>query len=141
MEQGFQTSVDPAKRPLYRGVETVRQVLPSFFALAAARATAGPAPDQATQLSDALRVAYCQPAVGAFFNFELADEREPGRLAVRAALDRPDAEAVVRGPSRPPSGPSPPGGSTAHITPGCPRRRASRSGFTTTPEARRLPAR
>ena len=75
MEQGFQTSVDPAKRPLYRGVETDRQVLPSFFALAAARATAGPAPDQATQLSDALHVAYCQPAVGAFFNFELADER------------------------------------------------------------------
>ena len=30
-----------SKRPLYRGVETVRQVLPSFFALAAARATAG----------------------------------------------------------------------------------------------------
>jgi hypothetical protein len=75
MEQGFQTAVDPVKRPLYRGIETVGQVLPSFFALAAARRTAGLAPDQATQLSDALRVAYCQPAVGAFFNFELADER------------------------------------------------------------------
>jgi hypothetical protein len=75
MEQGFQTAVDPAKRPLYRGIETVGQVLPSFFALAAERSTAGLAPDQATQLSDALRVAYCQPAVGAFFNFELADER------------------------------------------------------------------
>jgi hypothetical protein len=75
MEQGFQTFVDPAKGPLYRGAETVRQVLPAFFALAAARTTAALAPDQATQLSDALQVAYCQPAVGAFFNFELADER------------------------------------------------------------------
>ena len=36
--------------------------------------TTGLAPDQATQLSDALQLAYCQPAVGAFFNFELADE-------------------------------------------------------------------
>jgi hypothetical protein len=74
MEQGFQTTVDPAKGALYRGRETDRQLLPPFFALAAARATGGLAPDQATQLSDALQLAYCQPAVGAFFNFELADE-------------------------------------------------------------------
>ncbi len=77
MEQGFQTSVDPAKRSLYRGAETAGQLLPPFFG-AAARTAAGLAPDQATQLSDALRVAYCQPAVGAFFNFELADERNLG---------------------------------------------------------------
>jgi hypothetical protein len=74
MEQGFQTAVEPAKATLYRGAETDRQLLPAFFALAAARATDQPAPDQATQLSDALDLAYCQPAVGAFFNFELADE-------------------------------------------------------------------
>jgi hypothetical protein len=30
--------------------------------------------DQAAQLSDAVRLAYCQPYVGAFFNFLLADE-------------------------------------------------------------------
>jgi hypothetical protein len=30
--------------------------------------------DQATQLGDAVRLAYCQPYVGAFFNFLLADE-------------------------------------------------------------------
>jgi hypothetical protein len=30
--------------------------------------------DQASQLTDAIRVAYCQPAVGGFFNFLLADE-------------------------------------------------------------------
>jgi hypothetical protein len=41
---------------------------------------AGAAPDvrdQAVQLRDALLLAYCQPEVGAFFNFELLDE---GRL-------------------------------------------------------------
>jgi hypothetical protein len=31
-------------------------------------------PDQASQLTDAIRLAYCEPAVGAFFNFLLADE-------------------------------------------------------------------
>jgi hypothetical protein len=30
--------------------------------------------DQARQLSDALKLAYCQPAVGALFDFELMDE-------------------------------------------------------------------
>jgi hypothetical protein len=78
MEQGFQTTIDPTKGPLYRGTETDRQVLPPFFALAAAAPSTGPAPDQATQIDDALQVAYCQPAVGAFFNFELADERNLG---------------------------------------------------------------
>ena len=33
-------------------------------------------PDQASQLTDAIRLAYCQPAVGAFFNFLLADEAD-----------------------------------------------------------------
>jgi hypothetical protein len=71
MEQGFQTTIPPAKTSLYRGTENDRPVLPPFFAQVAA---GGPAPDQATQLADALQVAYCQPAVGAFFNFELMDE-------------------------------------------------------------------
>ena len=75
MEQGFQTTIDPTKVSLYRGTETVRQVLTPFFALAASAPSTGPARDQATQISDALQVAYCQPTVGAFFNFELADER------------------------------------------------------------------
>jgi hypothetical protein len=74
MEQGFQTTVDPAKVAFYRGKETDPQPLPPFFASVSARVTTGLAPDQATQLSDALQLAYCQPAVGAFFNFELADE-------------------------------------------------------------------
>src|SRR4029079_16693402 len=31
-------------------------------------------PDQAGQLRDAVELAYCQPAVGAFFNFQFTDE-------------------------------------------------------------------
>jgi hypothetical protein len=75
MEQGFQTTVDPAKASLYRGVETVRDALPPWISrTVAGTSDQGAAPDQATQLTDALRVAYCQPGVGAFFNFEIADE-------------------------------------------------------------------
>ncbi len=74
MEQGFQTTPDPAKAALYHGVENDRQALPAWVAKTSAATTTGPAPDQATQLSDALQVAYCEPGVAAFFNFELADE-------------------------------------------------------------------
>lgn len=75
MEQGFQTTIDPAKAGLYRGTETDRQALPPWVSRVAAGATTdGPAPDQGTQVSDALQLAYCQPGVTAFFNFELADE-------------------------------------------------------------------
>ena len=37
------------------------------------------APDQASQLATALRLAYCQPRVEAFFNFLLVDEPSLGR--------------------------------------------------------------
>ena len=72
MEQGFQTAVPDDKRAFYTGEETDRLAL----APVAGRSTAStePAPDQATQLADAVRLASCQPAVGAIFNFELADE-------------------------------------------------------------------
>ena len=36
----------------------------------------GPRRRPAVQLEDAIRVAYCQPAVGAYFNFHLYDERD-----------------------------------------------------------------
>jgi hypothetical protein len=78
MEQGFQTAVDPAKASLYQGVETDRQVLPPLAARSTSGSMEGPAPDQATQLADALDVAYCEPGVAAFFNFELADEVKLG---------------------------------------------------------------
>ncbi len=73
MEDGFQTRVPPARRGDYRGRETDRWALPAVAtgrrSLASRRAV-----DQATQLGDALRLAWCQPYVGAFFNFLLADE-------------------------------------------------------------------
>lgn len=59
LEDGFQTRVTAA-RSLYSGVETDR------YAVTEDR--------QAQLLADAVRLAYCQPAVGAFFNFELRDE-------------------------------------------------------------------
>jgi hypothetical protein len=73
MEQGFQTAIAPAKSFLYNGRETDGQLLPPWI-VTPLNNTGSFAPDQATQLRDALELAYCQPAVGAFFNFELADE-------------------------------------------------------------------
>jgi hypothetical protein len=67
LEDGFQTRT-PFGRPLYFGFENVRALVP---ALAPAHVL-----DQEDQLRTALSLAYCsQPLVGAFFNFQLADER------------------------------------------------------------------
>lgn len=74
LETGFQSSVDPAKRDLYNGVENVHSLL-SFAA-------------QARQLSDAIQLAYCQPAVEALFNFELADD--PALAGWQSGLLYPD---------------------------------------------------
>jgi hypothetical protein len=63
LEDGFQTGVG-AKRSFYGSAETDRHVV----------APVGGSVSQASQLTDAIRLAYCQPAVGAFFNFLLADE-------------------------------------------------------------------
>ena len=57
---------------------SARRFPPGSRATTTSLIQAAPAPDQATQLSDALQVAYCQPAVAAFFNFELADEANLG---------------------------------------------------------------
>ena len=70
LEDGFQTSVPPSKRRLYRGHETMR-LLPQTESSAAGS-------DQATRLGEAIDLAYCQPAVGAFFNFQLFDDRDLG---------------------------------------------------------------
>jgi hypothetical protein len=72
LEDGFETAVPPEKRAAYTGREVAGSLV-----------EAAPAPggrarslrDQAAQLRDAIELAYCQPAVGAFFNFELVDER------------------------------------------------------------------
>ena len=65
LEDGFQTSVVPSRRSLYAGRESV--------------AGAVSAVGQAAQLATALRLAYCQPRVTAFFNFLLVDEPSLGR--------------------------------------------------------------
>ena len=70
LETGFQTTIPRGKRRYYHGEETDRFAVPPV-------ATPNAEPwirDQASQLRDALLLARCQPAVGAFFNFELLDE-------------------------------------------------------------------
>jgi hypothetical protein len=69
VEDGFQTKPAPEKRRYYRGRENDRYALP---------AVAHDAVDQASQLRDAIRLAYCQPAVTAFLNFGLLDEDRLG---------------------------------------------------------------
>jgi hypothetical protein len=70
LETGFQTTVPRVKKRFYSGEETDFHVVPPL-----APDDAKPwVRDQASQLRDALLLARCQPAVGAFFNFELLDE-------------------------------------------------------------------
>lgn len=77
LETGYQTVPDQSKAGLYTGTENWPGSLPD----AAGGEPAQPppsadslAPDQATQLVDSLRLAYCQPHVQAIFNFQLRDE-------------------------------------------------------------------
>ena len=70
LEVGFQTIVPPAKRRYYHGIETDPYAVPAL-----ASEPAEPwVRDHARQLRDALLLAWCQPAVGGFFNFLLLDE-------------------------------------------------------------------
>jgi hypothetical protein len=75
LETGFQTVPPPDKRHFYRGRENDRRPLP---ARAPESADGVGVVDQSTQLRDAVALAYCQPAVGGFFNFELLDEDRLG---------------------------------------------------------------
>ncbi len=76
LEVGFQTALAAGKESLYTGTETVATI-PDF---AGGEPETPPppetsaAPDQATQVVDAIRLAACQPNVAAYFNFLLADE-------------------------------------------------------------------
>ena len=79
MEAGYQTTIDPAKKRLYRFKENVPRLVPDKAR--GESSTARPpmeslAPDQATQIRDGIRLAYCQPYVGAFFNYLLRDDRD-----------------------------------------------------------------
>ncbi len=89
LEDGFQTAVPAARRRLYAGSESTLVTLSPGA--------------QAIQLAAALRLAYCQPRVSAFFNFLLVDEptlpgwqsgllwvdwkEKPSFVAYRAAID------------------------------------------------------
>jgi hypothetical protein len=71
LEDGFQ-SQEP-----YSGVETDKKPVSEA--------------EQAAQLTAAIELAYCQPAVGAFFNFELRDDSDLGGW--QSGLVRPDWSA------------------------------------------------
>jgi hypothetical protein len=74
LTQGYQTAPDPGEAAAYRGTETDAAPLPALSPNEASDHGSGPGPDQPLQLSDAIRIAYCQPFVGAYFNFHLVDE-------------------------------------------------------------------
>lgn len=59
LEDGYQSSVGD-RREAYHGKENVAELLDPGF--------------QGWQLQASVRLAYCQPAVGAFFNFQLRDD-------------------------------------------------------------------
>ena len=75
LAQGYQTAPD-ANRTGFTGTETDTHPVPSWSPQEASDRGDGPGLDQPVQLEDAIRVAYCQPAVGAYFNFHLYDERD-----------------------------------------------------------------
>jgi hypothetical protein len=74
MEDGFQTVAPPEKRRYYRGRENDVHALPALGGDGQDGVV-----DQATQLRDAILLAYCQPAVSGFLNFGLLDEDRLGR--------------------------------------------------------------
>jgi hypothetical protein len=73
LEDGFETIVPAAKRDHYTGKEPNTLLVPALLYRKVASATAH---DQSSQLREALLLAYCQPAVAAFFNFQFTDERD-----------------------------------------------------------------
>jgi hypothetical protein len=76
LAQGYQTAPDPTKVSLYSGTETDAQPVPAWSSEEASDQGAGPGIDQPVQLADAVATAYCQPNVGAYFNFHITDERD-----------------------------------------------------------------
>jgi hypothetical protein len=76
LEAGYWTTVDHAKAWAYVGAPIVPGV-PDYVGgepASPAPSPESPAPDQWTQIIDGVRLAYCQPYVGAFFNFMMWDD-------------------------------------------------------------------
>jgi hypothetical protein len=69
LEDGWQTIPDPAHALAYTGTENDDHPLPDQAVPGDAAA-----PTQSSQLVAGIELAYCQPYVGAFFNFLLQDE-------------------------------------------------------------------
>jgi len=74
LEDGFQSQPPRSFAGMYSGSETDRHAVDEN--------------EQAAQLTAAVDLAYCQPAVGGFFNFELRDEASLGGW--QSGLVRPD---------------------------------------------------
>lgn len=82
LETGFQTVPDEDKRGLYFSTENWPGPVPDDVGGEPAQpppSADSAAPDQATQLVDSIRLAYCQPYVQAVFNFQLRDEADLSR--------------------------------------------------------------
>jgi chitodextrinase len=75
-EWGVQSRVPEAKAAAYHGTENVLTVADDAGGEPATLRPpeTSPAPDLRTQVLDSVRLAACQPHVGAYFNFLLADE-------------------------------------------------------------------
>jgi len=76
LAQGYQTVPDPAHGGQYAGSETDSAPVPALSPNEAADNGSGPGYDQPLQLADAIKLAYCQPFVGGYFNFHLVDEKD-----------------------------------------------------------------
>jgi hypothetical protein len=77
LESGFQTKAPPEARAFHTGRETSSETIAEWAGGEPEATRPDPqseAPDQATQLADAVRLAYCQPYVTAYHNFLLVDE-------------------------------------------------------------------
>jgi chitodextrinase len=76
MEGGSQTAIDAGKEAAYSGTENVAVVPDDAGGEpdSPPPAETSDAPDQSTQFRDSIRLAACQPYVGAYFNFLLFDE-------------------------------------------------------------------
>lgn len=79
LESGFQTVPAGTSQGAYTGSETEQHPLQAAVPGGDVDPAASRAPDQATQLRDAIELAYCQPYVTALFNFLLYDEAALGR--------------------------------------------------------------
>ena len=76
LAQGYQSASDSAHAGQYSGTESDTAPVPAFSANEGSDSGSGPGVDQPLQLADAMKIAYCQPFVGAFFNFHLVDEKD-----------------------------------------------------------------